>query len=346
MLKTALIGVGGMGRGHLSNLIKLTDQCNSGVNDIIKLVAICDIEPEKLKDEKIDFNLKGVGDDEMDYSRFHAYTDMDELIKNEDIDLAVLALPTYLHCEASVKFLNAGINVFCEKPMALNEEQCRMMIDAADKNGKKLMIGQCLRFWGEYEVLKKYSETKELGDLLSASFFRGGGGIPDWSYKGWLKKRECGGGCLHDQHVHDVDMVQYLFGMPKAVSSMGRVIFEGSGHDCVSTNYIFDSDAVANASDDWWYPGSDFQMTFRATFQNGSIALANGKLTVRDASGNDIDVDYDRRNAYYKELVYFAGVINGEYENTINPPSDSLNTVRIAVAEAKSADNHGKITEV
>lgn len=56
---------------------------------------------------------------------------------------------------------------------------------------------------------------------------------------------------MHDQHVHDVDMVQYLFGMPKAVSSIGKIILEGSGHDSVSTNYLYDDKKVVNAQDDW-----------------------------------------------------------------------------------------------
>lgn len=342
MLRTALVGIGGMGRGHLGNLIRFTDE-----GDIIKLVALCDINPKKLENEKVDFNLEGVGADDFDFTRFNRYTDMNEMIEKEELDLVVLALPTYMHCQATIKFLKAGINVFCEKPMALTVEECEKMIKTSEETGKKLMIGQCLRFWGEYALVKDYINNGKLGAPLSAYFFRGGGGIPAWSYENWLRKRECGGGCLHDQHVHDIDMINYLFGLPKAVSSLGRNVIPGSGHDMVSTNYIFDSGLVVNAQDDWYIPGFGFTMLYRIGFEKGSVEFEFDRVfRVLDPDGKDITPEYDRENAYYAELKYYAGVINGEYENTINPVSDSMNTVRVAVAEAKSADAGGTITGI
>ena len=102
--------------------------------------------------------------------------------------------------------------------MAPSVEECEKMIETARRTGKNLMIGQCLRFAGQYDTIKKIVSSGEYGKAYSAFFFRGGG-TPLWSYENWLLKREKGGGALFDQHVHDVDAVNHIFGMPKAVTT-------------------------------------------------------------------------------------------------------------------------------
>lgn len=131
MLKVGLIGIGFMGRGHLENYIKLESE-----GFPLKLVAICDIDPEKFENKFTPGNIK-IGEKKFDFSKYRLYTSIDKMLENEKLDYVDIALPTYLHSQATVKALNAGINVLCEKPMALNLEQCQAMIDAAKKNNKK-----------------------------------------------------------------------------------------------------------------------------------------------------------------------------------------------------------------
>ncbi len=344
MLNAGLVGIGGMGRGHLDNLIRFTNE-----NQIIRLVALCDINPDKFGNAKVDFNIKGMGQTDHDLSKFRCYTSIDKMIEEEKgkIDFVILALPTFLHCENTVKFLKAGFNVFCEKPMGLNVAQCQLMIDTAEACGKRLMIGQCLRFWGEYVGLKQIVESKVLGEVITGYFYRGGGGAPEWSFINWLRHRECGGGALHDQHVHDVDMVHWLFGMPKAVSSLGKVVYAGSGHDSVATNYIYDSGAVITACDDWSMKAVDFSMEYRVNFEKGAAIWNAGGFKVLTNDGKDITPEIPKETGYYNEMVYFADLIsNPSKENTVNPPTDSRDTIKIVVAETKSADAQGAVTEV
>lgn len=339
MLRTALIGVGGMGRGHLANLIQLTKE-----GDRIKLVAACDVDPERFENKKVDFNLD-VGGDDYDFSKFNCYTDMDDMLAKEKLDLVVIALPTYLHCPATVKCLKLGINVFCEKPMALSVEECDLMINTAKECGKHLMIGQCLRFWGEYAAVKQIIDSGRLGKPHYGYFWRGGD-TPKWSFENWLLRRECGGGALHDQHVHDVDTVAYLFGMPKQVTTLGRTVYPGSGYDSVSTQYIYDDGKVVNAQDDWTLNGTGFAMEFRVGFEKGCAVMANGKFNVYDENQKDITPEFNTESAYVTEMKYFADCILKGTKNTINPPEASRDTIRIVAAETKSADNRGKLTDV
>ena len=148
-LKAGLIGVGSMGRGHLDNYVKLLKEDSD-----IELVALCDIDEKKFTNYKADFNLGPVGEDGYDFDRFRLYTDLDDLLENESLDMVTIALPTYLHAWATVKCLDKGINVLCEKPMATTYEDCLRMIEASERNGKFLMIGQCLRFATPYLALK------------------------------------------------------------------------------------------------------------------------------------------------------------------------------------------------
>lgn len=339
MLNAGLIGLGGMGRGHLENLVRLTKE-----GEYLTLKAVCDIDENKFQNLKTNFNIEGIGTSKVDFSSFKCYTKIDDMIANEKLDLVVIAIPTYLHCEAACKCLNAGINVMCEKPMSLTSEACLKMIDTAKANGKHLMIGQVLRFWGEYTALKDIVSKNTLGRPVCAYFWRGGD-TPSGSWQNWYMDRTKSGGAIQDQHIHDVDMINYLFGIPQSVNARGKIRYEGSGYDAVSTTYNYDEDMVINAQDDWCLNGSGFWMEFRISFENGvAIMDKSGFRVLKDRV--DVTPEYNKDNAYYNEVKYFAGTIVNGTPNTINPPEDSMNTIKIVEAELASCAGKGKTTEV
>lgn len=340
MLRAGLIGVGGMGRGHLENLVRMTRE-----GEVLQLVSICDIRPGQFANVENTFNIKGIGESKFDFSGFNCYTSADEMIAKEKLDLVVIAIPTYLHCEMACKCLDAGINVMCEKPMSLTVAQCDKMIETAKKNGKRLMIGQVLRFWGEYEALKQVVSSGELGAPVCAYFYRGGD-TPSGSWENWYMDRNKSGGALQDQHIHDVDMINYLFGMPDAVSARGRIRYEGSGYDAVSTNYLYNNiDVAVNAQDDWTLNGCGFWMEFRISFEHGTACMGSNGLHINKDS-HEIKVDFDSDNAYYKEVKYFAKTILNNTENTVNPPEASRDTIAIVEAENASCDAKGFVIAV
>ena len=358
MLNAGLIGLGGMGRGHLENLVRLEKE------GLVHLKAVCDIDPSKFANVENNFNIKGIGESKFDFDSFAHYTSVDDLIANEKLDLVVIAIPTYLHADNAIKCLDAGINVMSEKPMSLTSADCDRMIEAAKKNGKYLMIGQVLRFWGEYTVLKNLVEDSkicdpakraypdiDLGKPLAGYFFRGGA-QPTGSWQNWYWHKEKSGGCIQDQHIHDVDMINWLFGMPKAVCSRGRNLIKGddydAGYDAVSTQYIYDDDIVVNSQDDWTMNGRGFWMEYRVSFERGSVIMGanNGGAVVMTHDGKDVTPAFDSDNAYYKEVKYLIGLIESCGENTINPPTASRDTIKIVEAEVKSCYLKGQIVEV
>ena len=155
MLKVGLVGVGGISGAH----IPAWDEMENA-----ELIAICDIRTERM--EK--------------YPDKRHYTDFDEMLEKEQFDIIDICLPTYLHADFAVKAMEKGINVICEKPISLKEEDVERVYSTAKKNNVKFMVAQVLRFWPEYELLKEIYDTKRYGKLLSGTMIRLGG-YPKWS---------------------------------------------------------------------------------------------------------------------------------------------------------------------
>ncbi len=335
MIKVGLIGVGFMGRGHYDNYMRLMEE-----GFPVKLVAMCDIDPERFKGKGPSGNIE-TGGKLIDPTMFNLYTDYMEMIEKEDLDYVDIALPTDLHCEATVKALDKGLHVLCEKPMARSATECAQMIEAAKRNGKKLMIGQCLRFWPEYEYLKACVDDRRFGEVVGAYFFRGGV-TPTWSHNNWLLQKARSGGALLDQHIHDVDTINWLFGTPDSVSTLGRVVFPGSGYDIVSTNYRYPDGKVVNAQDDWAINGDfGFQMIFRVNFEKGAVVLASDGLTVYPFDGAKFQPELSKDQGYYRELRYFVDALRNNTMIETATPGSTMETIRIAEAEEKSADQGG-----
>lgn len=340
MLKVGLIGIGFMGRGHLDNYIRFDEEGYP-----VKLTAICDIDKKKFEGKFIEGNLD-VGKGKYDFSKYKLYTDIDEMLAQEKLDCVDIALPTYLHAEATIKALNSGMHVLCEKPMALNTRDCEMMIKASKENNKTLMIAQCLRFWPEYEYLKESVETERYGKVLGGYFFRGGS-TPKWSYENWLLKKEKSGGCLFDQHIHDVDTINWLFGKPKSVSTIGRNVIEGNGYDIVSTNYLFEDGKVINAQDDWTLNGDyGFEMRFRVNFQEGNLVYEKGILKVNPNGKEGFIPELSKDSGYYREMESFYKAVMDNTSEKLICPMSTMFTIKIAEAECKSADNMGSFVLV
>lgn len=340
MLRVGIVGFGFMGRAHMANYVRLESE---GVG--VRLVSVCDIDEAKLKGQGSGGNIN-VGSGNHDLSKYNLYTSLDDMLDNEEIDYLDITLPTYLHAEASIKALNRGLAVLCEKPMALNTKQCREMIDAARANGRPLMIAQCLRFWPEYEYLKQCVEDCRYGRVVSGYFFRGGG-TPTWSYQNWLLDKNKSGGCLLDQHVHDVDTINWLFGLPERVSTIARNVIPGSGVDALSTNYVYSDGKVINAQDDWTLNGDfGFEMTYRVNFERGNLVFSGGTLTVNPNDAKAFVPALPRDDGYYRELRYFVDCLQNGRSVDVSNPESTMDTIRLAEAELQSAINGGELVSL
>lgn len=196
-VRLALIGAGGFAGTHLAQLKDVTN---------CEVVAIADINPDHLAEKSKEFGIKDT------------YLDYHELLARDDIDAVSLPLPDQVHCQVTVDALRAGKHVLCEKPMALDLDECKEMIRVAKETGKQLMVGQIARYSPAFVKAKELIDSGALGKVYFveseyAHDYSGIGGAGGWRV---TPEREpvIGGGC------HAVDLIRMLMDeSPEEVSA-------------------------------------------------------------------------------------------------------------------------------
>ena len=332
MIKIAMIGFGVIAHAaHLKPHLELEARGE------VKLVAVCDICPERF-DEKVEINIGG--SDVTLNEDVKRYTDWREMLGKEDVDMVDICVPTYLHAEIAIAALKSGHHVLCEKPMSLTYEKCLEMCDAAKSAGKKLMIGQCVRFGAATAYLKKEIEAGTYGKIKTG-IFRRLSPPPVWGWDNWYMDIARSGGSVMDLHVHDLDYIRYAFGEPKKVSCCIAGMY--SPRDVAHSRLVYDDFSIM-AVGDWSREGVPFESGFMLAFEKATVMFssADGVFRVYPRGGEEYTVELPKVVSYQQEIEYFVGCINGKHENEINPPESSAMSVKLANALIESAEKCGE----
>lgn len=333
MLKVGIIGLGFMGKMHF--------RCFKALENV-QLVAVCDIDPQKLiSTEGVAGNIAGA-EQPLDFTGIKLYTDAREMLRRNRLDIVSITLPTYLHAEYAIRALNSGANVFCEKPMALNPRECKRMIGAARRRRKRLQVGHCIRFWPEYEKLRALIQSGQYGALKTATFQRLSH-PPIWNWQNWMMDGAKSGGAALDLHIHDADIVQHLFGFPKQVFSRG-VRGPSGDYDHMVTQYLYgNEDRVITAEGGWMYNEAfGFEMSFNVAFEHATLFYNNNfspALRIFTRDGEVQKPALESGDAYFRELRYFSQLVGGAELPEVITPEDSMDAVRLIMAEKKSAQS-------
>lgn len=200
-IKLGIIGIGNMGSAHVANIM-------SGKVPNVELTAICDID--KAKCDKMSEQ----------YSDIKVFGKSDDLIESGLVDAVLIAVPHYDHVPIAVKAFETGLNVLCEKPAGVYTLQVKEMNEAAKKSGKIFGIMYNQRTNPVYRKLKELIDNGSLGTIKRVSWT-----ITDW-YRSQAYHDSCtwrstwkteGGGALINQNPHQLDLWQWLFGMPDRI---------------------------------------------------------------------------------------------------------------------------------
>lgn len=336
MIRAGIIGLGFMGKMHF--------RCYNALKNV-KVTAICDTDENKFTQTTgTAGNISGA-EKPLDFSGITFYTNFDKMLKEADLDVVSITLPTYLHCKYALKSLNAGVNTFCEKPMAMNVSECEKMIDAAKKNKKLLQIGHCIRFWPEYAKAKEIIDSGKYGKVLAATFQRMSL-TPTWSWDNWLLDGKRSGGASLDLHIHDSDYVQYLFGMPKEVFARG-VKGPSGDYDHIMTNFLY-KDKVVTAEGGWiMKKGFGFEMSFNIMLQHATISYdctRSPAFKIAPDKGDVIIPQVAKGDGYSREIEHFIKAASGKSVPQIITPKGSLDSVKLLLAEKKSCDAGKKVS--
>ena len=143
--------------------------------------------------------------DECGFDRL--YLGYEQMLAEEDLDAVVVITPHHVLKDAAIAAIESGSHVFIEKPMALNHEQGRQIVDAAKQAGVSVMVGYCQRFAETRLFIKSVIDRGGIGDLVQVNAAKGGAG-----YSGWMADPKKGGGPLLYVGVHLTDQLLWLTG--------------------------------------------------------------------------------------------------------------------------------------
>lgn len=311
-----------------------------------EVVALCDKNTAQFKEGIEGGNLAGA-DNSTDYGTAVIYEDFDRMLAEADLDVISLTLPTPLHVPLTVQALQAGVSVLCEKPMALDAEACQAMLDAAAQapRGAQLMIAHCLRFWPCYTYLKQLIDTRKYGQVVAASFKRYSA-MPGWG-KGpnWFTDESKSGGVALDLHIHDADMVNYLFGMPKSVTSSAS--YNSAGVMTHITTLYDVGGPVVSAEGCWAMTQTfGFEASYMVTFEDAVVVMDVNRadaLSVYPARGKKFAPKIKGGDGYEYEIRWFADKLRGLDVESVITPEQSRDSVRIIDAEKLSARSGSKV---
>ena len=208
-LKFAVVGVGIMGSSHVRDISQ---------SENVSLAAICDIDPQRAKNAA---EAQGVP----------AYTDYREMLAKEKLDGVIIATPHYFHTPIAIDAMLRGVNVLSEKPEAVHVKDAHSMNDAFEEAKQKypnlvFAIMFQNRTFGAYAKLKEMIGNNDLGKLVRTTWI-----VTDWfrtqayyDNGGWRATwRGEGGGVLLNQCPHNLDLYQWLVGVPKKVTGFAAI---------------------------------------------------------------------------------------------------------------------------
>lgn len=310
-LTAAIVGTGFMGKQYAEILYELVEN-----------IILCSTDEETGKALASKYGCK-------------FYSDYDQMLQNEAIDFVNICLPTHLHCSFSVKAMEKGISVLCEKPFAASEDEALQMIRASEENNVLFMIAHCLRFSKEYEYLRRCIADGRFGSLLSFNSYRENP-TPVWSVGNWLFNTAISGGIVRDLHVHDTDMIVGLLGAPERVYTMGSEVV-------CRTVYNYGNGVAVSSSASWRsIDNIHTENGFDALFEKAFVKNVSGTIMVHTSTdkfeplASEEFSEFFEDNFYVNELKYFCHCLVNNEKPLLCPPSDSYKTIAVSCAESRS----------
>lgn len=257
-------------------------------------------------------------------------------------DVVDICLPTDLHPEFAHKAISARKAVFIEKPITRCLEDATSILEAADKAGVPLMVGQVVRFFPEYSRGHELVQRGAVGTPAAARMRRGGA-APTGSHS-WFMDHSRSGGVLIDLAIHDFDWLRWTLGEVEFLYSRSVGAKTGFGPDYALTTLTFESGAVAHVESTWMDPGG-FRTTFEVAGSEGLIEFDSRSVAaIRTQRTGDTKLESplaDLDDPYYLELSGFLTSIR----NGTPPPvlgRDGVAALALALAAVESAKT-GKV---
>jgi len=329
MLRVGIVGFGFMGRMHY----RCWRQTPS-----VEVVALCEADSRSLEGTTAtQGNIAGAEGD-VDLSKLRIYGELAPMLAAERLDAVSITVPTHLHPACAIAALESGAHVLCEKPIALDLGDAQRMVEASERCGRLLQVGHCVRFWPEYAEAKRIVDAGTYGRVLAATFQRLAATAARKA-GGWFTNEKLSGGMPLDLHIHDTDFVHYLFGMPRAVCSVGVEGAEG-GVTHMATRYEYADGKLVTAEGGWaMMPSYGFVMRFHLVLERATLDYdmrQKPSLRVCPAGAEAFSPEIGDGDGYAREVAHFARRVQGENVPTVITAQEAMDSLRIVQAERES----------
>lgn len=323
----------------------ISDECTiPGIlkTDNSEVVAVMNRTAETVEKVRTKYDIK------------RAYTNIDDLLKDEEVDIVYIATPVFNHLEQVIAAAKAKKHIFLEKPMGMNPEECEKMIAAAKENGVKLGIAFMMRFGNFHQQVKELLAQGIIGDIVITRIQY------SWWYpdaKVWrLDPKLSGGGAVMDLGSHCIDLIQFLLGKKiKTVAAMTATrTFHYEVEDSAQVIYQMEDGTFGNFNFHFNIPNSVSNNTLEIYGTKGSITCFDtigredtGRVEVKIIGENGLrsftdfakkELEGEPFDRYTKEVEAFSRAVLKD-EEPIVPAEAGLNVCKIAAAIYKSAKN-------
>ena len=279
--RVGFLGLGWIGRSRMQAAV---------ASGRIAPVALADPAPETLKE---------VASVAPDAARL---TSLDELL-SMDLDAVVIATPSALHAEQSIRALQHGLAVFCQKPLGRSAAEVRAVLNAARAADRLLGVDLSYRYMRGVALMRRMIQDGEIGDVFAvrAVFHNAYGPGKDWFFDRTLS----GGGCVIDLGIHLVDLILWSLAFPEVTDISSRLFRRGRPfrpddngvEDYASARLDLSGGAVAELACSWHLnTGCDavIELEFQGT---------RGALVLQNVNGSYFDFLVRRRTGRSEEVI-------------------------------------------
>jgi len=278
-LNIAIIGAGYWGKNLVRNFAT-AHRCN--------LKYVCDLDESLLAKNKASFPFIKVS------------TDFDEILCGNEVDAVVIATGAALHFTIARKAIEAGKHTYVEKPLTLKSSEAKILIDLAERNKVKLMVGHLLEYHPAVTYTKELIDSGEIGEPLYMYTQRVNLGIVRQNENAWWSLAP-----------HDISVVCYLFGSePVSVTARGQCYLQENIEDVVFSTISFADNRFANIHCSWLDPHKIRKMT---------VVGSKKMITFDDMESTEKIRIYDKAAEIKNNANSYAEIISLRFGNILVP---------------------------
>jgi predicted dehydrogenase len=267
------------------------------------------------------------------------------------MDTIIISLPNFLHLDSINVSLEAGLNVFVEKPMATSVEESKKIVNIVEKSGKTFMVGNCMRFTEAVEKMKRVVDDGRIGklEIVTIESIQNGpfthSVVPKPVSEWWFNPKTSGGGVLLDLGYHLIDLFRFFAGDPKVLFSYLDYKFNLPVED--GATVVLNSNSTRGIINVGWFEKTIFpRFNFRLILHGNADYLSSDELVPRnpyvhavvEGTKNLLRKTTGRKirplsytyyyEAYYKELRHFFNCISKDIEPSVTV-YDGLKTIEV-----------------